>query len=292
MKNLKIKKFSIDDYLLEVPNFLSIFMFPVVYMLVSPILLEISSSIGTNPEDFNLIFTFFIIGSIVGQLSSIFYTSKLKKSHIIILCYIFMIPIIFYLSIAVNLFIFYVLYFLLGYIVGLIWMKAYENILKSKVKNKDKIIMVALSFYPIGAFVTPFISSTIVNNNLSWRYIYYVVIILIIIIIILYLIIGKKYVNRIEVENDSKKISKKIFNNRNKNITFIVIAITFMFYCISETIISDSKQKSDMISHADDAKRKGAIGDTFVSPAVSHKKGSKPKTAGTKKAPRNSENRF
>jgi len=46
---------------------------------------------------------------------------------------------------------------------------------------------------------------------------------------------------------------------------------------ISETLISDSQQKSDIISHTEVAKKSGTIGDTFVSPVVPDRKRSKPK---------------
>ena len=67
------QKDSFKDYLLEIPNYLSIFIFLLFFLTLSPILLDISVSTGIKAVDLNLVFTFFTIGSVIGQLTSILY---------------------------------------------------------------------------------------------------------------------------------------------------------------------------------------------------------------------------
>ena len=64
--------------------------------------------------------------------------------------------------------------------------------MRSRIKNKDRLTSLALSFYPIGAFVAPYISSSIVSRGMDWQILYYLLIFLIIIIIILYLAITRR----------------------------------------------------------------------------------------------------
>ncbi len=66
-------------------------------------------------------------------------------------------------------------------------MQANQFILTSKVRNKERLITIFLTFYPIGAFIAPFISSSIISAGFSWRFIYYIVIFMISLNIILYI---------------------------------------------------------------------------------------------------------
>lgn len=64
---------SFIDYLKEMPNFLSMFIFPVYFMTIGPMLLDMSKSTGISSADLSLIFTFFTVGSVLGQLTSVFF---------------------------------------------------------------------------------------------------------------------------------------------------------------------------------------------------------------------------
>ena len=114
---------SFIDYLKEIPNFLSIFIFPVYFMTISPMLLEMSKSTGISSADLSLIFTFFIVGSILGQLTSVFFNRKFKKIIVILAGYLLIIPFLIFLSFIRNLFLFYIFYFLIGYFAGVIWLQ-------------------------------------------------------------------------------------------------------------------------------------------------------------------------
>ena len=228
---------SLKDYLLEIPNYLSIFIFPLFVLTLSPILLDISASTGIKASDFNLVFTFFTIGSVVGQLTSVLYNKRFSSLSILVASFIALIPVTFALSRITGLFAFYILYFLSGYLMGVIWLQANNTIIRSRIKKKDRLITLALSFYPIGAFLAPYISSSIVSRGLDWRNIYYILIFLILIIIILYLVITRK-IGYLSQKDDQKISFREIFTNKNRNILFIITAVMLGIYAISETVIA------------------------------------------------------
>ncbi len=231
------EKDSFKDYLLEFPNYLSIFIFPLYFLTLSPILLDISKSTGIETGDLNLIFTFFTIGSVMGQLTSILYNKKFKSLTIIIAGFIILIPVTMILSLTKELYAFYILYLISGYLLGVIWLQANQNISRSRIKNKDRLTTIALSFYPIGALISPYISFSLVARGLDWRYIYYLLILLILVILSLYLSITKK-IKYLVLEPEKKISLKVVFSQKSKNILFILTAVMLLFYTMSETVIA------------------------------------------------------
>lgn len=231
------EKDSFKDYLTEFPNYLSIFIFPLYFLTLSPILLDISRSTGINTGDLSLIFTFFTIGSVMGQLTSILYNKKFKSFTIIITGFIILIPITIILSLTRELYAFYILYLFSGYILGVIWLQANQNIIRSRIKNKDRLITVGLSFYPIGALLSPYISYSIVARGIDWRFIYYLLVLLILLILSLYLSITRK-IEYLILKTEKKISLKKTFSQKSKNILFILTLIMLLFYTMSETVIA------------------------------------------------------
>lgn len=234
---MKYKNFFLS-YLSEFPNYLSIFIFPFFLMSASPILLEISDSFKTSPGNIGLIFTFFTMGAIIGQLTAVFYSIRFKKVNIIIIFYIILILLISTLFFIKFLFVFFVLYFISGYVIGVIFIMANEFLLLSKIKNKDRLITIAHTFWPLGALIGPVVSSTIVGKNIDWRYIYLIIVFFIVIILLLYLILTRKKDYSEAVEKKTSISLKEIFNKKKNNIIFILIVFSLLIYSISETVIS------------------------------------------------------
>jgi len=231
------QKDSFKDYLQEIPNYLSIFIFPLFFLTLSPILLDISASTGIETGDFNLVFTFFTIGSVIGQLTSILYNRRFSSLAILVTSFIALIPVTLMLSRISSLYAFFILYFMGGYFLGVVWLQANNNIMRSRIKNKDRLISVALSFYPIGAFVAPYISSIIVGRGMDWQVLYYILIFLIIIIIILYLVITRR-LGYLSLKRDQKISFKEVFIDKSRNILFVLTAALLIVYTISETVIA------------------------------------------------------
>ena len=95
-----------------------------------------------------------------------------------------------------------------------------------------------LTFYPIGALVAPFISSSIIGSGLSWRFSYYVIIFIIAVNMALYIfIIGRRKGTSANLK-DERLSFKEIFTDRKKNFILVLIFFAIIFYCSSETVIS------------------------------------------------------
>jgi MFS family permease len=232
------EKDRLIDYLVEIPNFLSSFVYAIFFTIASPVLIEISKTTGILAVDLGFIFTSFTIGAAIGQLTSVFYNRRFKKFQVIIAGYIMLIPLAVVIGFSKNLILFWVLYFFSGYIFGVIWIQANQYMLVSKVRNKERIITIFLTFYPIGAFVAPFISSLIISAGFSWRFIYYIIIFMISLNIILYIgILGRRKESN-TVQNEARLPVKEIFMDKTKNLIFILVFLAVIFYCSSETIVA------------------------------------------------------
>lgn len=231
-----MKRSNLFNYLLEFPNFLSLFLFSFFMMLASPILLDISKSFGVSPEKMNLIITFFMIGEVVGFLILIFLSRKYNRSSILILTYIIIIPALVGLILVTNLFFFYILYFVTGCLLGIIFMNANLSMLEGKVKNKDSVVNLGHGFFAIGALTSPFITSSLINKQINWRLIYIIVIGFAIISLISYLIVNK---NKQDIPSPEKEAIpiKKLFKNRKRNIYLILTAVLMLFYVMSEVTV-------------------------------------------------------
>ncbi len=260
MKNSSL--IEIKGYLIEFPNYLSNLLFAIYFLLASPILLDISMDTGLDPGNLSLIFTLYTGGGIMGQLTSVFYSRKFKRVNIIVTAFILLIPITSMLVFVNSLILFYLLYFIAGYILGLVWIQANANVFESKVKNKDRITTIALTFYPIGAFFAPMIASAIVRSSFSWRYIYAVIIGLIIVTIILYVLITRKI--DYSLEKDKQKSSlKKIFSNKTNNILLAIISFSLITYAVSETVISTWSPTFFRLARSFDVAEAGLVGSLF-----------------------------
>ena len=230
------KKKYILSYLYETPNFLAGFVLSFAYLLPSTILVDISKEIGTTPQDLSLIFAFYTIGGMLGQLTSVLYNIKFKKFVIIISSYVTLIPFVLAISFSHTLIQLYIFYFFIGYIAGVIWVQANENILESKVANKDRMVIIYLALSAAGAVVAPAIATLFVVNGINWRYSFYFIILLVLIIMALYIFIPG---NRKDERLHKKRIDlnfRKIFINQKLNRLFTVIFLTMVVFVIAETV--------------------------------------------------------
>jgi MFS transporter, FHS family, glucose/mannose:H+ symporter len=238
MENNLVKADRLIDYLREFPNFLSVFIFSMFYNIASPMLLDMSASTGMPVTDLNLIFTFYTVGAIAGQLTSVLYNRKFAKLKVIVAGYIFIVPLIILLNFAANLFIFYIVYLLSGYILGVIWIQSNQFVLENSIKNKERIVTILLSFYPVAALISPILSSNIIKSGFSWRFPFYIIVSLIIINICLYLIIYLKKGSAHTSSQQENTSLREIFTSKYKNIVYCLIFLAVIFYCYSETIIA------------------------------------------------------
>ncbi|MHB1347550.1 MAG: MFS transporter, partial [Candidatus Humimicrobiaceae bacterium] len=230
---------TFKDYLLHIPIFFALFLVPISYLSISPALIEIGKDLNTAPGNISLIFTFFPAGIVAGQLTSVFYNRRFKRSNIILTCYVLLFVINITLFFSKQLALFYVLSAIGGYLIGINYIQSTENILACKVKNKDRIITLMVTFYPLGALVAPLISSTFVKNNISWRYTYLVIAAVVVFIIMLYISISLKGQNKVIANSVQKITLKEIFVNRDINIIYFVTMLIAVIYIVGETVFTN-----------------------------------------------------
>ena len=229
---------SVKEYLLQTPNFLTLFLVPIAFLSIGPILIEIGKEFNTTPGNINLVFTFFPAGMVAGQLTSTFYNRRFKRSAIILTAYAIMIVINLYLFFSKNLYVFFVLSMISGYMLGINYVQSSENILACSIKNKDRLFILMVIFYPIGALVAPLIGSSLINNGISWRYTFIITAILILMTAVLYILISLRGQNKIIAEDVQRVPFKEIFVSKQKNIIFLTTLIIVAIYVASETIIT------------------------------------------------------
>lgn len=121
---------------------------------------------------------------------------------------------------------------------GVIFIQANDYLLVSKIRNKERLISIALSFYTIGALISPILSSLVVSKNFKWELSYYLLILIIIFIIILYLFIIKEHRYNSVIKSGEKTDFKVVFTSRNRRIILSILTIISITYSISETVIS------------------------------------------------------
>jgi MFS transporter, FHS family, glucose/mannose:H+ symporter len=231
------QKENLIDYLAELPNYLSWFIIPVYFTTASTMLLEMSKSFNISTGNMGLIFTFFTVGLVLGQLSSVIYNKKFKKVIIIVGAYSLIVPLLVILGFSRNLYLFYVLYFLIGYLSGLIQIQSTKFILENKIKNKDRLVTILFFFYPIGSLIAPLFASSLIKNKIDWHFSYFIMASVSFLILILYVIM-KWRASRLIAEEEEKISFKQIFFDRKKNIIFALGSALMFFYCISETVIA------------------------------------------------------
>ena len=178
------ERVAVVDYLKEIPNFLAVFIFGIFFNIASLILVDMSSTTGIEVTDLALIFTFFTVGVLAGQLISTIFNRWFSNFQVILTCLFILIPLALVPVFSSNLYIFYTVYLVSGFLLGIIWIQASELVLKNRIKNKDSIMTIHLTFYPIAALSAPLITSAIIRNGLSWRYSFYVIIFFIVLTII------------------------------------------------------------------------------------------------------------
>jgi MFS transporter, FHS family, glucose/mannose:H+ symporter len=221
----------------EFPNFLSLFIFGFFQNLASPILLDISKYFEVSPENMNLITTFYMIGIATGTIALLFINRKFNKTIVMISSHILAIPTLIGLSLVTSLKFFYLLYFISGFLFGIIFINANSSMIEGRVKNKDSVVNLGHVFAATGIVIGLFLASSLVNRQINWKFMYFIVIILISISLLLNITISKKVkFNLLSVQNNIS--IKELFSHKDKNVYLLFTVILILFYAISEVTVS------------------------------------------------------
>jgi predicted MFS family arabinose efflux permease len=231
------KKDSFIDYLAELPNFFSMFLIPIYFTTASAMLLEMSAYLKVSVANLNLIFTFFTLGMLIGQLTSVIYNRRFKSVKIVVGAYSLIIIFLIILRFSSNFLVFFAFYLIIGYLSGVIQIQSTKYILENAIKNKDRVMTIFLSTYPIGILIAPFIASALIKNNIDWRMSYIIMAVLSVIAIVLYITMKGRKSSLVKEEAEKIPI-KKIFYDKKRNVVFLLGLLILLFFCIAETVIS------------------------------------------------------
>lgn len=229
---------NIKNYFKEIPNYLSFFVFSSFMISLSPILIEIGKTFSIDPRDLSLIFASITVGGIAGRLTSFFYRARFNNLHIIITAYSLLSILVIILSQIRTLALFFIIYFLSGYLLGIILVIAMEDLLESPITNKGMLINIATSFFPLGSIVFPPLVSILVKNGYDWKYLYYALFSMTVLMIILYSTL-KRYRKHPSPVKEQRLILKGIFTDRRNNIIFIIMFFCLMLYVVPEFVLSN-----------------------------------------------------
>jgi FHS family glucose/mannose:H+ symporter-like MFS transporter len=189
-------------------------------------------------------------------MTSVIYNRRFNKRKIIIAGYLIVIAFLLLLSFNANKIFFYILYFLLGYTAGVIWIQATRYILENRIKNKDRLTTIFLSFYPVGNMIAPLIGSSLIDNGINWRYSYYIIAAGALTILLLFIFIRRDSRDK-DVQEEDHTPFREIFANRSINLIFLLGCLLLFFYCISETVISAWSPTFLRIQHSFDIQTAG-----------------------------------
>jgi MFS transporter, FHS family, glucose/mannose:H+ symporter len=225
-----LKSSTIKNYLLESPYFISLFTFNFYLMLASPILIDMSDYFKVSPENMNLITSLALLGQVIGTVAFIFLERKFNVVSVVTGSFLLLIPVLIGLILTTSLSIFYSLYFFSGFLAGIILMDANIGLIEGRVKNKDSVVNLGYSFFAIGAIASPIFSSSLVDRQINWKYIYLAVIALVIISLICYIFKNKvKKFNPGLLEDKGITSIKELLKNKDKNIYLIFTGILMFF---------------------------------------------------------------
>jgi len=231
-------KTSLVSYLAEFPNYLTLLMFSTFLLGPSTILIEIAESLNTTPADFSLVFTFFMVGLITGQLTSNVYRRLVTRINLITIIYPVLMAVALAMFISTNIYVFYILYFIAGYLLGVLYIKANQYIMASPIPNKAKLLTIATIFFPVGAIISPMLSIFVVESGWGYRYIYLAYVVMFMIIFVLYQFITRKRKYESGYTGSVKNTLVQVLKNRNKNLILAACCLGILCYAMAETVLS------------------------------------------------------
>jgi FHS family glucose/mannose:H+ symporter-like MFS transporter len=125
---------------------------------------------------------------------------------------------------------------LAGFLLGIIWINANNNMVEGQVKNKDSVVNIGHVFFALAALISPIISPNLIATETGWRYLYYIVIFLAAISVVLYLVFEKWKSGSVQVVRERVSF-RSVFEDRKKNIFMVISIVILVFYFILETVI-------------------------------------------------------
>ncbi len=217
---------------INISCFYAMMVFAISLTMASPILIEISNCLGRNIEYMGIIFSSQFAGFIVGAFLSSFLGNYMSRKRTILFFYLLLSISVFAVAFSLNFVYLNVAIFFMGVSGGFI--EAQVSSLTVEVNQRSEGLFINLTqvFFGIGAFIGPFLSSSLVSKGINWRYSYVIVSILCIVNFIYFIFL--------KVPDMKRKAIKAAFNiskrrGLNKNtFVFLFLAFAIFFYVCGE----------------------------------------------------------
>ncbi len=222
-------------YIGEMPNFIALFITGFIVTSVSPILIEMSSSLSSVPETVILVISYYMLGSFCGMAISPFLSTKVKRLHILLTAYSAAVPIVAVLIFTNSVTVFHILYFFIGFCMSIIWIQVNASMVESRIENKSNVVNMGYIAYALSAIVGPIVSSTLARFGINWRYLYLITIIFLVSNIVFFLALRRN----IDISPPKDKVVsfKALFNNKKVNIYLLLTTIITFLYVLTEAIV-------------------------------------------------------
>lgn len=230
MKNNVSKKL-----LINISCFSGAFIYGMSLVMPSPILIEISESIGLNIQNMGSIFPFFYTGFILGSLlSSMIVNHWGRKRSLAIFYFLIFISSLGMMFVSGYLF-FIIIFSLIGLCGGFIESLTSSIVLEINKKNEGLYLNLTQVFFGLGAFMGPLIPAYIIGRGLDWKYSYAILSLICLVNLIFFLFLN------IPDEGYKKAISSiKTFKSvlSHKGIVFFILVFAIFFYVSAEVGIA------------------------------------------------------
>lgn len=157
---------------LNISCFFGVMIFGISLLIASPILIEISQTIGRSINTMGSIFPFFYTGFMLGSFLSNSIINRWGRKRSLALFYFLL-----FISSLVMIFVFNYLFFILifsliGLSGGFIESQISSIVLEINEKNEGLYINLSQVFFGMGAFIGPLIPAFIISRGISWKYSY------------------------------------------------------------------------------------------------------------------------
>ena len=180
------KTFSKRLYI-NISCFFGAMIFGISLVMASPILIEISLSIGRNIETMGSIFPFFYTGFILGSLLSNSIINHWGRKRSLTLFYFLLFISTLSMIFVFNYLFFIIVFSIIGLSGGFIESQISSIVIEINVKNEGLFMNLSQVFFGIGAFIGPLITTFIKSREIDWKYSYLVLSIICLINLIYFL---------------------------------------------------------------------------------------------------------
>jgi len=217
--------------LINISCFSGALIFGMSLVMSSPILIEISQSIGRNIETMGSIFPFFYTGFILGSLlSSTIVNHWGRKRSLTIFYFLIFISSLGMLLVSGYL-LFIIIFSLIGLCGGFIESLTSSIVLEINKKNEGLYLNLTQVFFGLGAFIGPLIPTFIIDRGLNWKYSYAILSLICLVNLIFFLFLNIPDAGYKKAIGSIKAFKSVLSYN---GIVFFILVFAIFFYVSAE----------------------------------------------------------